>query len=109
MLECCKNLAKPKILESRDGLKLKVWFEDFTEDYLEVEGDFGRDIFENGLLADYMKYGFHQENCIKRVAITRIVIQHILKEVSGKLFALYLCVVDLSDHITFSVEQHKAE
>ena len=41
MLECCKNLAKPKISENRDGLKLKVMFEDFTEDYLEVGGNFG--------------------------------------------------------------------
>ena len=53
MLECCKNLAKPVISISRDGLVIKAWYEDYPEDFLEIKGEYGRDIFENGLLTLY--------------------------------------------------------
>ena len=84
MLECCKNLAKPNISISRDGLVIKAWYEDYPEDFLKIKGEFGRDIFENGLLTDYMRYGFHKESCTKQVQINRIIIQAILTDVTNK-------------------------
>ena len=34
---------------------MKAWYVDFPEDFVEIEEEFDQDIFENGLLTDYMR------------------------------------------------------
>ena len=108
MLPCCENLAKPVISTGQDGLTLNAVYSDYPGDFLELKGEFSKDIFENGLLHEYMRYACHRESCVKQVPLTQLVIQSILCNINNKLFALYLCVLELTPDVEFSVVQRKS-
>lgn len=101
MWTCCQHLGKPIISIGEDGLSVKAGFETFETDFIELKGKFCQDLLRDRLLQDYMKYCFHREICVKHAPITRIILRSILSEVVRKLFALYLCVVDLNEDLNF--------
>ena len=104
MYPCCEKCAYPLISVREKDSIVKAVFVQYPDDFLELQGQFSLELVHGKVLLDYMRHEFHREKCVKKVEITRPIIQAILGEVIKKTFLMYLTIVDIENNVGFAAQ-----